>query len=553
MSKGGNLISTKYQNNREKLEWECEHGHRWLANANTIRSGGWCPVCSRSRQRLGLDLMREIAKGFGGECLSNEYLGVKSKLKWKCTRGHVWEAAPYWVRQGNWCPFCSRKIPRITLADMQRIAEERGGKCLESSYKNDSTSMKWECRLGHRWYATANNIRNGKWCPICSSGRMERICRIIFESAFDAKFPSAQPKWLTNAEGNFMQLDGYNQKIGIAFEYQGVQHYQVSRYTPTKKALQKRIRDDELKRNLCEKKGITLIQIPSRKAEKGIIKFLEKVFHTHRIDVEIPSLDDIDFSSAYSPNPIEQCQEMAEKRGGKCLSKNYISARTPVLWECKKGHTWESAPTNIQSGTWCPKCAGVDRVTREDAIQLAASRNGKFLSTAFNTASDKYRWCCSKGHKWLATYSSIKCGSWCPTCSRKKYLNIGIMKTLAEERGGQCLSRKYMNSKTKLRFKCVEGHVFQSTSDKVIQGRWCPECANLRRGASQRLSIEEMQQIASERGGRCLSEVYVNVRTKLRWECFQGHVWEAVPYTVKKGSWCPVCAKMKRKAKIGIA
>jgi CubicO group peptidase (beta-lactamase class C family) len=28
------------------LLWECGTGHRWLANANSIRSGSWCPVCA---------------------------------------------------------------------------------------------------------------------------------------------------------------------------------------------------------------------------------------------------------------------------------------------------------------------------------------------------------------------------------------------------------------------------------------------------------------------------------------------------------------------------
>ncbi len=55
-------------------------------------------------------------------------------------------------------------------------------------------------------------------------------------------------------------------------------------------------------------------------------------------------------------------------------------------------------------------------------------------------------------------------------------------------------------------------------------------------------TIEEMQEIAMERDGKCLSDTYVNAHRKLLWQCAEGHQWEAPPYNVKIGSWCLVCA-----------
>jgi len=50
-----------------------------------------------------------------------------------------------------------------------------------------------------------------------------------------------------------------------------------------------------------------------------------------------------------------------------------------------------------------------------------------------------------------------------------------------------------------------------------------------------------MHEIATERGGRCLSEHYVNNQTHLTWQCDRGHVWQAVPGAVKSGQWCRQC------------
>jgi hypothetical protein len=57
-----------------------------------------------------------------------------------------------------------------------------------------------------------------------------------------------------------------------------------------------------------------------------------------------------------------------------------------------------------------------------------------------------------------------------------------------------------------------------------------------------------MQALALSKGGRCLSKTYVNVNTKLRWQCDQQHIWESTLGNVNAGSWCKVCRREKEKA-----
>ena len=66
-------------------------------------------------------------------------------------------------------------------------------------------------------------------------------------------------------------------------------------------------------------------------------------------------------------------------------------------------------------------------------------------------------------------------------------------------------------------------------------------------------TIEEMRRLAIERGGKCLSKTYSNKETKLKWKCAEGHVWQAIPGSIiHQKSWCPVCSikKMGNKGKI---
>ena len=59
--------------------------------------------------------------------------------------------------------------------------------------------------------------------------------------------------------------------------------------------------------------------------------------------------------------------------------------------------------------------------------------------------------------------------------------------------------------------------------------------------------LEQMQALAQEHGGRCLSTEYTNSQTKLAWHCAKGHVYNLSPNSVKNTScWCKICLKEKK-------
>jgi hypothetical protein len=122
-------------------------------------------------------------------------------------------------------------------------------------------------------------------------------------------------------------------------------------------------------------------------------------------------------------------------------------------------------------------------------------------------------------------------------------ITIEQMQALAQAKQGECLSTTYVNSQTKLRWRCAEGHEWQATPSSVKNyGSWCKKCRRRLSGM-----IEQMQALARERNGKCLSTTYVNSLTKLRWQCAEGHEWEATPtrmkQRVKRGNWCTKCPR----------
>lgn len=100
------IVSTEYIDNSSRLEFECQYGHRWATSPEGIRHGTWCPKCAGKYKTI--DDMIVLVNKKGGKCLSDQYLGAHTKLKWECAKRHTWAAKPNKIQQGSWCPFCAR-------------------------------------------------------------------------------------------------------------------------------------------------------------------------------------------------------------------------------------------------------------------------------------------------------------------------------------------------------------------------------------------------------------------------------------------------------------
>jgi predicted lactoylglutathione lyase len=546
--RGGKCLSSTYVNAHRKLLWECAEGHQWEAKPNSVKTGAWCPHCAQNKGMI--EEMQKIAEEREGKCLSDTYVNKRTKLMWKCSQGHQWEATPNSIKRGSWCQTCARELTKGTIEEMQKIAEERGGKCLSDTYVNSQTQLMWECAEGHQWEAIPAGIKIGRWCQACSSGLGERICKEYLEQIFGKKFPKSYPRWLVNKRGNQMELDGYCKSLALAFEHHGEQHYSTKgKFNKSEKGLRRRQEDDRLKRELCKQHKIILIEIPeipNRISLEVVKAFIKK--ECERNNVPLPSNFDTKeislkkaYSTSVSKETLKEIQRTAVERGGKCLSDSYVHDSVILLLQCAEGHQWEATPNRIKRGTWCQVCAGLAKGTIEEMQRIAVERNGKCLSDTYVNSKMKLLWECAEGHQWEAKPNSIKTGTWCPHCAQNKG-TIEELQKIAKERGGKCLSDTYVNKQTKLMWKCSQGHQWEAIPNNVKRGSWCQVCAGNVKG-----TIEEMQKIAEERGGKCLSDTYVNAHTSLLWECTKGHQWEARPNNIKSGTWCPYCARMARK------
>lgn len=425
---------------------------------------------------VSLNDVSKIALSRQGKCLSKSYKNNSSKLEFICKEGHYFLKS-YAKLKHQWCPVCS-KHKKKTIEDMKEFAKSKGWRCLSNKYLNNRTDLKWKCEDGHEWFAPFTRLQKGSVCPLCAFGKSERICRAYFEKLFNKKFPKSKPSWLINNQGNKMELDGYCDKLKIAFEYHGQQHYTPVKIFNKRRNLKQQKEDDKLKRKLCAKKGILLIEIPYSVNYKNMGKFIIKKCSKAGIKVSLPKDFDYTTFKIYSRNELKRMKDIAKSHKGKCLSKSYITSGVKLKFRCKEGHEWEAVPDNIIQGHWCPGCNKPEKLNLNSFIKIAKLHGGECLSKYYINNQTKLKFKCKNKHIWRAVPAKIKYGQWCPKCSGNVRLTLEEVKNFAKSKGWDCISSFYQNNLTKLKWRCkLNGHEWIQSLGKARYRKKCPICA----------------------------------------------------------------------------
>lgn len=364
---------------------------------------------------------------------------------------------------------------RAALVAMQKLARERGGWCLSDQYESAKTHLRWRCQHMHQWDARPACVKQGTWCPVCAG-----FAPIIPGTIEEMHALAAE------RGGQCLSTDYLNCYVKLRWRC-SEGHVWVARPASVKTG------------QWCP------VCSPGRRIS------------------------------------IKDMHAIAQERGGECLSTEYVRLNEPLRWRCGKGHEWTSPASSVRSaGTWCPICAGSPRSELSDLQVHARDRGGECLADEYRDRYEDLPWRCKAGHTWEAAWFRVQTGAWCPSCQRERTrprLTLAVMHVYAARFGGQCLSDRYVNSGTKLMWRCAEGHVFEALQTAVAAGHWCGECGRNRKG-----SLDGLKAVARDRGGECLAHEYIGNGGVYRWRCAEGHEWSAGARSVKRGIWCPLCS-----------
>ena len=245
--------------------------------------------------------MQDYAINLGGVCLSKEYIDASTDMKWRCEKGHTWEADFEIIRQGGWCPAClkKQKDKEERLQELKAIAIKHGGKCYGEEYIGLKYKMEYECAEGHKWETTARLILKGSWCPKCS--------------------------YLWRGKNQTLTLADYQK---VAKEHGG--ECLTTEYVSCFDMFEWK----------CAKGHIW--KTTAHNVKRGY--WCKKCISQKNADMK--------------KDVIETYHKIAAERGGKCLSEVYENSFGKLEFQCAKGHVWKTEAGIVKSGSWCPICNG---------------------------------------------------------------------------------------------------------------------------------------------------------------------------------------------------
>lgn len=136
---------------------------------------------------------------------------------------------------------------------------------------------------------------------------------------------------------------------------------------------------------------------------------------------------------------------------------------------------------------------------KQVAEEIVSKRGGKLLNTwrafKYNQNMTMCKVECAEGHIWDTTIDRLKQNYWCSRCrAKKRMIKNECVKELVESKGGQLLKDEVINNTRYITIKCnIDNNIWTTAlNNPKSKNQWCREC--YRRKKIRKLDIDEINQ-----------------------------------------------------------
>jgi len=160
------LLTRVYRNNRQKLDYICPNGHKhsisWIAWKNNNR----CPYCA-GNAKLTIEFIKSKFEKDGYILLSKKYVNANQKLDYICPEGHQCSVSWGNWQSGQKCSYCAG-VAKPTIKFIKKEFAKEKYNLLTKEYINCRQKLDYICPEGHRHQITWNDWKHTKnRCPYC--------------------------------------------------------------------------------------------------------------------------------------------------------------------------------------------------------------------------------------------------------------------------------------------------------------------------------------------------------------------------------------------------
>ncbi|MCA8355095.1 helix-turn-helix transcriptional regulator [Burkholderia cepacia] len=238
-------------------------------------------------------------------------------------------------------------------------------------------------------------------------------------------------------------------------------------------------------------------------AGSGVYELIDRIcgiVQRQRVDADILSwvsrhlreVDQLRGVGLLSVDQLKRIREALSPYGLKLLKSDWRGWNAQYRFRCSNGREISRSGAHLYYNLIaCPTCRDEESLRQLD--QLARQAGGRCLSAKYAGRPARYQFVCREGHTFEKTASNLQKGSWCVLCARAEHSKrmsdpdgMKRLRAVARNRGGKCLSATYTKLSDRYRFRCAEGHEWETVGYEVTRGAWCRKCANARKSVAYR-------------------------------------------------------------------
>ena len=167
---GYKVLSREYIGCDQKLNYVCPKGHKHNISWSHWNRGRRCPYCG-NRLPISIEFIRSEFEKEGYDILTKKYINAYQKLDYICPNGHRHVVTWHGWNSGSRCYYCSKKATvdrmRLNYNSIKSSFEKENYQLLSNEYINAHQKLDYICPNGHRHSINWNHWNSGHRCPSC--------------------------------------------------------------------------------------------------------------------------------------------------------------------------------------------------------------------------------------------------------------------------------------------------------------------------------------------------------------------------------------------------
>ena len=153
------LLTKEYSSCKDKLLFICSNGHRHSITFDWWKQGHRCPYCD-GQGKPSIEYINKLFEDCGYILLTKRYINSRQKIDYVCDNGHKHHMNWNKWRSGRRCPSCDGNI-KLTTEFIRSEFEKEKYKLLSNKYVNAHTKLECICSVGHINSTTWNMWQQG--------------------------------------------------------------------------------------------------------------------------------------------------------------------------------------------------------------------------------------------------------------------------------------------------------------------------------------------------------------------------------------------------------